>query len=144
MLNGWAPCPYARQARLNNEVDIRQGCYNPVDDITIVSTDQYSVIAYVYDKTRWTASEFNGLVSALNIAHLNKFDMIALADHPDDHEEVNGVCMNQGQYSIVFVQSLSKLNHFAKLLGKKGFYDGWDEEYLKVLFAGREDPRNVV
>jgi hypothetical protein len=37
---------------------------------------------------------------------------------------------------------LAKLNHFAKVLGNKGFYDGWDEEYLKVLFAGREDPRS--
>ena len=49
--------------------------------------------------------------------------------------------MNQGTYAIVFVQDLSKLNHFAKILGSKGFYNGWDEEYLKVLFSGREDPR---
>jgi hypothetical protein len=67
--------------------------------------------------------------------------LIALADHPADVETVNGVAMNQGTYAIVFVQSLDKLNHFARLLAPKGFYKGWDEEYLTVLFSGRQDPR---
>jgi hypothetical protein len=49
--------------------------------------------------------------------------------------------MNQGTYAIVFVQDLAKLNHFAQILGNKGFYNGWPEEYLTVLFTGREDPR---
>jgi hypothetical protein len=67
--------------------------------------------------------------------------LIALADHPDDVETVNGVIMNQGTYAIIFVQDLAKLNHFAKILGKKDFYLDWPDEYLDVLFAGRIDPR---
>jgi hypothetical protein len=141
LLNNWPPCPYARQARLNQQVDIRPGCFNPIDDIKQVELGQFEVVAYVYDQERWSADEFNKLVDIVNQVHLSSQGLIALADHPDDVESVNGVVMNQGTYAIVFVQDLAKLNHFAKILGGKDFYNGWDEEYLKVLFAGREDPR---
>jgi hypothetical protein len=141
LLNGWPPCPYARQARLNQQVDIRSGCFNPVDDIKQVDLGNFEVIAYVYDRTRWTADEFNELVETINISYLAQRGLIALADHPDDVETVAGVVMNQGTYAIVFVQDLAKLNHFAQILGKKDFYKDWPEEYLSVLFAGRQDPR---
>jgi hypothetical protein len=141
LLNGWPPCPYARQARLNKQVDIRQGCFNPIDDLKQVNMSEFDVVAYVYGRERWPADEFNELVDIVNRVYLNSQGLIALADHPDDVESVNGVVMNQGTYAIVFVQNLNKLNHFAKILGSKGFYNGWDEEYLTVLFAGREDPR---
>jgi hypothetical protein len=49
--------------------------------------------------------------------------------------------MNQGTYAIVFVQDLTKLDHFAKTLANKGFYKDWPEDYLQVLFEGRQDPR---
>jgi hypothetical protein len=141
LLNGWAPCPYARQARLNKQVDIRSGCFNPIDDLKQVDMGDFDVLAYVYDRTQWSAAEFNEQVETVNISYLAQRGLIALADHPDDVETVKGVVMNQGTYAIVFVQDIAKLNHFAKILGKKDFYLDWDEEYLKVLFAGREDPR---
>jgi hypothetical protein len=141
MLNNWAPCPYARQARLNKQVDIRPGCFNPIDDLKQADMGEFEVLAYVYDTKRWSAAEFNELIETVNISYLAQKNLIALADHPDDVETVNGVVMNQGTYAIVFVQSLDKLNHFAGLLAAKGFYKGWDEEYLTVLFSGRQDPR---
>ena len=141
LLNNWPPCPYARQARLNQQVDIRSGCFNPVDDIKQADLGEFEVVAYVYDRTRWSADEFNELVETVNISYLAQRGLIALADHPDDVETVAGVEMNQGTYAIVFVQDLDKLNHFARILGKRDFYKDWPEEYLTVLFAGRDDPR---
>lgn len=141
MLNNWPPCPYARQARINNRVDIRQGCFNPIDDLKNAVLGDYDVAAYVYDRERWPSEEFNQLVEIVNIAYLSQRGLIALADHPDDVETVKGVVMNQGTYAIVFLQPLDKLNEAAHQLAHKGFYKGWDEEYLKVLFAGRQDPR---
>ena len=57
-------------------------------------------------------------------------DMIALEDHPSAVEDVNGVIMNQGQYAIVFVQSLSKLNDAAAQLASKGFYHDWRQGFV--------------
>jgi hypothetical protein len=141
LLNNWPPCPYARQARLNQQVDIRSGGFNPIDDIKQVDMSGYDVLTYVYDRTQWSADEFNELVETVNVSYLAQRGLIALADHPDDVESVKGVVMNQGTYAIVFVQDLAKLNHFAQILGKKDFYKDWPEEYLTVLFAGRIDPR---
>jgi len=141
LLNNWPPCPYARQARLNKQVDIRSGCFNPIDDLKQVDMGEFDVLAYAYNRTQWSAAKLNQLVETVNISYLAQRGLIALADHPDDVETVKGVVMNQGTYAIVFVQDIDKLNHFAKILGKKDFYLGWDEEYLTVLFAGREDPR---
>jgi hypothetical protein len=141
LLNGWAPCPYARQARVNNRVDIRPGCFNPIDDLKHITMGNYDVIAYVYGPERWPADEFNKLVKIANMVHLSTQGLIALADHPDDVESVKGVVMNQGTYAIVFVQDLAKLNESAQQLGSKGFYHSWPEEYLSVLFEGRQDPR---
>ena len=141
MLNNWAPCPYARQARVNNQVDIRAGCFNPIDDLKQAGLGDYDVVAYVYGPERWPADEFNQLVEIVNVSYLSQRGLIALADHPDDVEMVKGVSMNQGTYAIVFLQQADKLDDAAKQLGSKGFYDGWDEEYLTVLFTGRKDPR---
>ena len=67
--------------------------------------------------------------------------MIALADHPQSPEVVNGVKFNQGKYALVLVQSHTKLHSHATILADKGYYDGWDEEYLQDVFAHRTDPR---
>jgi hypothetical protein len=68
-------------------------------------------------------------------------DLIALEDHPSDKEIVNGVSMNQGTYALALVQSLGDLNARAKQIADKGFYHGWPEEYLELLFKNRQDPR---
>jgi len=141
LLNGWPPCPYARQARLNQQVDIRSGCVSPIDDIQQADMGKYEVVAYVYDPIQWSADKFNEQVETVNVSYLAQRGLIALADHPDDVEMVASVVMNQGTYAIVFVQDLTKLNHFARILGRKDFYKDWPEEYLEVLFSGREDPR---
>jgi hypothetical protein len=77
----------------------------------------------------------------LNEQFLVRHNLLALADHPGDPEIVNGVSMNQGTYALALVQSLSDLNHKAKAMADKGFYDSWPEEYLTMLFQHRADPR---
>lgn len=141
MLNGWAPCPYARRARIDNKFDIRPGSVDPVLDCQQAAMDSFDVIAYVYDPRSLTAEQFNASVDQLNADYLISRGMFALADHPDDVETVNGVVMNQGQWAICFLQNLQKLNAHARMLAQKGYYDGWPEEYLTVLFEGRSDPR---
>ena len=140
-LNGWPPCPFARRARLNNEFDLRQGKLNPYVDLQQAILEPYTVIAYIYDPLLISAENFNQQVTMLNRDFLISRDILALADHPDDHEEVNGVCMNQGTWAITFIQPLNKLNDFAQQIAPKGYYNNWPEEYLNDLFDFRKDPR---
>ena len=140
-LNGWPPCPYARRARLDGMVDIRAGIIDPLADLAWAEMDKYDVVAYYYDPMDFSATEFDQLVHRLNCDFLSPRGLFALADHPEAVETVNGVTMNQGTYAIVFLQNLNKLNHFAKLLARQGYYNNWPESYLTELFAGRLDPR---
>ena len=70
-----------------------------------------------------------------------KRNLLALADHPDTVEEHNGVCFNMGKYALVLIQDKAKLEEHARFLAHKGYYNGWDEEYLQEVFAHRKDPR---
>lgn len=140
-LQGWPPCPYARRARLNGEFEMRQGKIDPYTDLQTAEMGDRMVIAYVYDPNSFSADEFNQQILAVNQGFLIPRNIIALADHPQDVENINGVIMNQGTWAIAFIQPLDKLNHFARLIAGRGYYDGWPEDYLQGLFEGREDPR---
>jgi hypothetical protein len=100
------------------------------------------VLALVYDPANFAAAEFEDLVQRANQGFLYPRDLIALPDHPDSPEVVNGVSMNQGTWAIVFVQALTKLDAHARTLADRGFYHSWPEHYLEILFAGRQDPRS--
>lgn len=140
-LNGWPPCPHARRARLDGKFEIRPGRIDPYTDLRATDMKEKLVIAYVYEPTVFTASEFEQQIRSVNLGFLLPRNMIGLADHPDSSENVRGVIMNQGNWAIAFVQHLDKLNHFARSIAGRGYYDGWPEDYLQSLFEGREDPR---
>ena len=141
-LGGWAPCPYARKARLDRDFEIRMGV-NPYFDLKVVSQTgiNKSVIIFVYESTAYSYEQFHAMLESANTEFLLGKDLLVLEDHPDSPEVVNGVSMNQGTYALTLVQSLSELNQRAKAIAQKGFYDTWPENYLQDLFKHRQDPR---
>jgi len=141
-LGGWAPCPYARKARLDRDFEIRLG-YHAFEDLIAVSygTLSKSVLIFVYDPAEHAYEEFHQQIEYANLNYLVPKNLIALEDHPADPEIVNGVTMNHGTYAMALVQSLSDLDAKAQAVARKGFYDTWPEDYLKVLFQHRKDPR---
>jgi hypothetical protein len=144
-LGGWAPCPYARKARLDREFEVRLGL-TPIHDLVKISKtgmEGKGVIVIAYDPRQYTYEEFSRDLDIANQEFLLPNDLLALEDHPADLEVVNGITMNQGTYALALVQSLSDLNNKAQLVAKKGFYDTWPEEYLEVLFKHRKDPRTT-
>lgn len=142
-LGGWPPCPYARKARLDRDFEVRLGV-NPYFDLKVVSQTGIakSVVIFVYESTVYTAEQFAVQIAAANTEFLLPQDLLALEDHPDLPELVNGISMNQGSYALALVQSLSDLNAKAKTMAQKGFYDTWPKDYLHQLFAHRQDPRS--
>ena len=142
-LGGWPPCPFARQARLNQTIQVLIGAdpYFDLRNRARWGMGAYEVIVYAYDPEDWTYERFHTAIETANTEFLRRKDLLALEDHPSDVEDVNGVIMNQGKYALILVQSLSKLNVAAKQMGAKGFYHAWPEEYLKGLFNHRQDPR---
>jgi hypothetical protein len=143
-LGGWAPCPYARKARLDRDYQVRVGV-NPYFDLLNIARDGLggkSVLILAYDPNEFFYAQFTSDIQAANQEVLVARDLLALEDHPGDPEVVNGVCMNQGTYALVLIQSLSDLNQKAHAMARKGFYDTWPEPYLQDLFQHRQDPRS--
>jgi hypothetical protein len=143
-LGNWAPCPYARKARLDRDFEVRLGLA-PLHDLIRISKNGLagkSVVIIAYDHTRYTHAEFSCDLDIANQKFLLPNDLLVLGDHPGDPEIVNDVNMNQGSYALALVQSLSDLDKKAELIARKGFYDNWPEDYLQALFQHRQDPRS--
>jgi hypothetical protein len=144
-LGGWAPCPYARKARLDRDFEVRLGLA-PMHDLIKISKHGLggkSVVIIVYDPKMHIYEDFSFALDTANREFLLPNNLLALEDHPADPEIVNGISMNQGTYALALVQSLSDLNEKAQLVAKKSFYDSWPEEYLTALFKYRKDPRQI-
>ena len=144
-LGGRSPCPFARSARLKNSYEVRLGAeaYSDLMDLGKQGLGNKEVVIYAYPCDFYTPEEFADIINKVNQGFLLPVDLIALDDHPGHPEIVNGVCFNQGEYTLAMVQSLSDLNARARSVARQGFYEDWPEEYLEDLFAHREDPRNV-
>jgi hypothetical protein len=141
-LGGWAPCPYARKARLDQDYEVRLGA-DPYWDSVQTSIDGLakSVVIYAYESNLWSHYEFAYKLNLANHHWLLPHDLLGLEDHPGDPEIVNGVSMNQGTYTLLLIQNITDLNEKAQLVANKGFYASWPEEYLQALFDHRQDPR---
>ena len=142
-LGGWAPCPYARKARLDRDFEVRLGLA-PIHDLIKISKNGLggkSVVVIAYDPKHFTHKSFSKDLETANKEFLLPNNLLVLEDHPADPEIVNGVSMNQGTYALALVQSLSDLDDKARLMARKGFYNSWPEEYLTDLFKHRKDPR---
>jgi hypothetical protein len=142
-LGGWPPCPYAKKARLEQDFDVRIGM-DPYFDLVNLARDglgNKSVVIFAYNPQDWNYEQFSFSLKAANESHLLKQDLLALEDHPEDLEIVNGVSMNQGTYAMAMCQSLSDLDNRARHMAAKGFYNTWPNDYLQALFQHRQDPR---
>jgi hypothetical protein len=144
MLNGWAPCPYAKKARATNLFDIQFATASTLAT-TIASAaqqlDQRDVVAVCVDHKQISAADLTNLVQQLN-DQLMPQDVLLLEDHPEDVEIINGVHMNFGACAIVFVQQLSKINKASDQLRAGGYYDCWSQENLDSVVSWRVNNSN--
>jgi hypothetical protein len=139
-LNNWPVCPYAKKARLENKIDIRLG-QSIETDLTSISTswsDNIDVVVLVYSIEQYSSKETTDLVEILNFNLLMPKDLLVLEDHPFDKEIINGVCVNQGQYILLLVQRLSKIQQASRDLKNKGYYKLWSKEYYDRVVGWRE------
>lgn len=136
-LGGWPPCPYARKARLTNQIDIRPGI-DPLTDCLQSEHDAWDkeVIIYWYDHTKFPPEAFVADVEQANQT-LSRKDIVALEDHPDTDEIISKVKMNFGYCAIIVLQKNSKLNQAADQLREKGYYHSWSQEDLDNIVSWR-------
>jgi hypothetical protein len=144
---GAVPCPFAKQALLKDTIvykefssdgvlSLRHQLYelvnNDWDDTKEVLVLYSDTNTMSVDDTQNTVNQFNNTCKFLDK------DLVALEDHPDDPEILNGVEMNFGKGILVLVQRLSKLNKASEILERQGYYNNWSEENLNDVVNWRK------
>lgn len=138
-LGDWAPCPYARAARLANKIAI---VFSDADALTTTVEDQLQVledkevVVVCFNHLDISAEALEAQVKEHNQTLMPR-NYVILEDHPDAVEHVNGVHMNFGLCGLLVVQKLNKLNTAADTLRERGYYEHWDQAALDSVVAWR-------
>jgi hypothetical protein len=138
-LGGFPPCPYAKQARINNKIGIvfstPHEFMNAVRE-SLNTLEIKEVVVICFDHEMIDPSSLKTWVNDTN-DFLMPMDYVILEDHPDDIEYVNGVKMNFGKCGLLVIQKLSKINAASEQLRSKGYYHHWNKEALDEVVTWR-------
>jgi len=139
--NNFPPCPYARQAWLDDKVAI---LFKYEDNYQVLYStisrwqEQFDIAIIVDLNEKKSSEDFHAYLTGLNMVisegvFIDK-DIWLMGFHPDDEpsdfeETVDFDPLVEHGYSMIFVQRLSKLQEAADKLKKKGYYDKYDGLY---------------
>ena len=139
LLGDWAPCPYARQARIGNLIEIVFSDPTELNDAVeqaLPLLENKDVVIICFDHNQIESSAVEQLVEVIN-QKLMPHNYVVLEDHPDRIESLNTVSMNFDKCGLLLVQKLSKLNAASEQLKQKGYYDNWPAESLDYVESWR-------
>ena len=136
------PCPYAQKAIIDGKVEFVE--LNATADWTTIyqliwntDFDEKDVLCVIVDPRQFTAQETVSMADVLNERFMPR-DIVVLEDHPDIAEQVKGVRLNNGHYTLFLAQRLSKLNKFSKMLESGPYYRNWSRSYLESVKGFRD------
>ena len=138
---GHIPCPFAKQAILQDKIEY-VWCEKLADlNITLVGLFEQGlsrdVVAIGMDPNEITAQDLSLAVKHANDKWFMRMGLVALEDHPHDPEAIAGEIMNQGTWAMVLIQSVEKLNSASDILKKQGYYERWTQEQLDDVVTWR-------
>jgi hypothetical protein len=139
LLGNWVPCPFARQARVNNNISIK---FSSISELThmvresVEMLESKEVVVVCFDHNDINPVELQAYVEGMNKTLMLK-NYVILEDHPFAPEYINGVCMNFGHCGLLVIQKLDKLNKASDQLREKGYYNHWSKEDLDSVVSWR-------
>jgi hypothetical protein len=127
-LNGFAICPFAAKSKFKI-------IECSVEDISPI--DGYQVIIFIVEDY-FNLDTINFWVEYYNTKYKDWkfFEDCGLYD-----TFINGIQTNNGKYNLILAQPTEKLRKFRENLAKTGYYDLWDDEYLREIL---EDDYDII
>ncbi len=151
-LNGLPPCPYAKQAWLDNKVvfSINTGVDGLAKEVADFECHDYDIVVWASEylpEMQYLDGWCDGVNQAMSIAGK---DMHLMVFHPDyDAEEAgldflieDDIVDESLTYCMVFVQKLSLLDDAALSLEKSGYYKHFPEDTYEALVLERRRLRS--
>jgi hypothetical protein len=134
------PCPYARQYRVQDKIKIVEAptqttcthVWETAEQVFETWNDDFEaiIVARANVARQYNSAEAVSVqIKELNDKYRSK-DLVALEDHPQDPEEIDGVQMNHGDLILVVIQRLSKINKHSEMLRNGEYYHKWSKENL--------------
>jgi hypothetical protein len=139
-LDRWAPCPYARQARISNQIKIVHSDHRRLTatvEQVLPELEEKEVVVVCFDHSEISAQELEKLIKVYNQQVLMARNYVILEDHPDAEELINGVPMNFGHCGLLIIQRLDKLTTASEQLKSKGYYNSWSQSELDQVVTWR-------
>jgi hypothetical protein len=125
-LNGFAVCPFAS----NSKYKIIECSVEEIQPI-----EGYQVIIYIIedyfdlDSVQYWVEFYNSKYK----------DWKFFEDCGCYDTYIQGIQTNNGKYNLILAQPTEKLRQFREKLAKTGYYDLWDDEYLKEILEDEYD-----
>ena len=142
LLKNWAPCPYARQARIADKIKVYWSNHADIQNIirtSLMQLENNDAVIIAFDHNLIEAQELADKVNAWNENWLMPNDFVILEDHPNTVENINGLNMNFCKCGLIIVQRLSELNEASEKLKEKGYYDTWSKDDLNFVVNWRHN-----
>lgn len=151
-LNGLPPCPYAKQAWLDDKVtfSINTGIDGLISAVHHFDKHDYDIVVWAEENVIEMAY-LDGFCDAMNdLLSFAGIDLHLMQFHPDYGAQEAGLefLLQEGvsdpdlEYCMVFVQKLSLLDNAALSLEKSGYYKHFPEDTYEALVLDRRKLRN--
>lgn len=125
-LNGFAICPFASNAKYKIiECSVEE----------ILPIEGYQVIIYIIEDY----FDLNTVQFWANFYNERYENWKFFEDCGSYKTYIQGIQTNNGKYNLILAQPTQKLRQFREKLAKTGYYDLWDEEYLKEILENDYD-----
>ena len=110
----FAPCPYAKEARIENKIKFVEFPNSRPDSdiepyVRNMMLDEFDVTILIFEKDRWTAKETFEIARKMEKIAIGR-GLLLSEDHPEMIEVVGDTILNQGDYIIFFIQGFDKQN----------------------------------
>lgn len=136
------PCPYSREAIVNNTVDIRcehgSTLLARIDEIAKGWDDQYELILVASEPDTIGPEELIEGVQDAN-ARFESSDLVCFFDHPNCTDARYSITSANGKYVLVGMQRLSNFLRAAKPLYKKNYFDKIKKQFPATMHLDRID-----
>ena len=137
-LGGFAKCPYAKKAYVENKVKFLEDYISLDESISSIAASWDNattevVVIRLHDVDEIMITE---VVELLNDRYMQD-DFIFLDDHINNVERMHDVIFNNGRYNVLFMQRRSKLAAATRRLEKIGYYNKWTKEYYDEVVSWR-------
>ena len=151
-LNGLPPCPYAKQAWLDDKVtfSVNTGTEGLIAEVKRFDQHDYEIVIWA-NAMLPDVQYLDGLCDGINeMAATAKQDIHLMVFHPDFTAEDAGldflldedVTDHNLVYCMVFIQKLSLLDDASLSLEKSGYYKHFPEELYNNLILHRRELRH--